>query len=357
MSAKAANKDRAFMQAQADRLAQVGFNPSSVFGPGGMGVTFGDGKSTFNLGAQQGIFDALGAASLEGLAGGQGLQGLGIDAFNMKGIGQNNRATNQAFRQLNRLNKKGFRRGAQNQLFGLGKEFLGNLDFGDLRDENLSLLREMAQPHEAKAFQGLQENQFATGRLGSSGGALMTEAFAKGLAEADLGRQQSSIGLAQAQQRQNFGLGIGALQQGQGLAGFEDQLRNSAFGRFAGGIGVNQQQSQGLFNMGSSLFGQGLQGLGGQNAIMQQLLGMGTFGANLGAQRANTDIAAAGGAGQIASQMGPSGGDLMGGFLSNMGTNLLQGGGNNFFNSIGSFFGGGGQDLNPHNIPADFFGG
>jgi hypothetical protein len=328
-----------------------------------MGVGFDpSGNATFNLGGQQGIFDALGGASMAGIAGGQGLQALGIDAFNMQGIGQNNRATTQAFRQLNKLNKKGFRRGAQNQLFGLGKEFLGNLDFGDLRDENLSLLREMAQPHEAKAFQGLQENQFATGRLGSSGGALMTEAFAKGLADADLGRQQSSIGLAQAQQMQNFGIGIGAMQQGQGLAGFEDQLKNSAFGRFAGGVGINQQQSQGLFNMGSSLFGQGLQGLGGQNAIMQQLLGMGTFGANLGAQRANTDIAAAGGAGQIASQMGPSGGDIMGGFLTNMGTNLLQGnGGFNF----GNLFGGGGagssSPFNPHDFGTpegvDFFGG
>ncbi|MHC4302755.1 MAG: hypothetical protein ACYS7Y_36310 [Planctomycetota bacterium] len=328
---KAADADRAQSQEVMDRLAQVQFNPFSTSGFGGAG----------------------------GLAGGQAAQLAAMGQFPGAAFGQLGALGQQAFGRAQDIGAGGFQRVLQNQLFGRAGELAGQTDFTGLRDQTLGTLRQQAAPFEERAFGGLQENLFATGRLGSSGGALQTEAFARGLGEADLSRQLQATQVAQTQQAQNAALARQFGGMGAGLAGLEDKMLGSAFQRFGGTAGLGADLQRQLFGQGSTIFAQGLQGLAGQQSIMDSILGLGTFGANLGAQRASTDIAAAGGQAQVMAQQGPSGGDLTGAFLSQAGQGIAGGGANGLFNSIGGFFGGGGGggsiDPNSPNFDIDAF--
>lgn len=357
---KAADADRAQSQEVMDRLAQVQFNPFSTSGFGGAGVQFGPGdQAQFNLGGFGDIFGQLGGIGQGGLAGGQAAQLAAMGQFPGAAFGQLGALGQQAFGRAQDIGAGGFQRVLQNQLFGRAGELAGQTDFTGLRDQTLGTLRQQAAPFEERAFGGLQENLFATGRLGSSGGALQTEAFARGLGEADLSRQLQATQVAQTQQAQNAALARQFGGMGAGLAGLEDKMLGSAFQRFGGTAGLGADLQRQLFGQGSTIFAQGLQGLAGQQSIMDSILGLGTFGANLGAQRASTDIAAAGGQAQVMAQQGPSGGDLTGAFLSQAGQGIAGGGANGLFNSIGGFFGGGGGggsiDPNSPNFDIDAF--
>ncbi len=151
---------------------------------------------------------------------------------------------------LNTLGGQGFQRGFQDQAYGGALQALtGAMGAGNQqRDATLDLLRQQAQPFEDRAFQSLRENQFKTGQMGTSGGGLQTEAFARGLGQADLSRQ-----LAAGQEGR--AVTAGQLQAAQGMAGLggqarglEEQLMQGAFGRFGdlqallGGIGQSSQQ-------------------------------------------------------------------------------------------------------------------
>jgi hypothetical protein len=94
------------------------------------------------------------------------------------------------------------------------------------------MLREQAAPFEERAFSNLQNQLFSTGRLGTSGGALQTEAFARGLGQADLSRQ-----LASSEEGRRFTQD--ALRRSEGLFGLgaeertlSDDLLGQAFSRF-----------------------------------------------------------------------------------------------------------------------------
>jgi hypothetical protein len=238
------------------------------------------------------------------------------------------------------LMQNGFQQGLQQQLFGQAGQMAGQTDFSALRDQTLDTLRQQAQPFEERAFSSLQDNLFSTGRLGSSGGALQTEAFARGLGQADLQRQLSATGVAQQQQAQNANIAnmFGGL--GSNLAGLESDLLGQAFQRFGATSGLANDLNQARFGRGQAMFGQGLAGLQGQQSIMDTLMGLGTFGANLGAQQANTNLGAAGGAANVGLNMGPSGTDMQAAFFSSLGSNLLQGSGglNSLFSGLGGLF-------------------
>lgn len=152
-----------------------------------------------------------------------------------------------------------FQSGLQNQAFGNAQQQLSGLGqtYQDAYSNTLGTLRAQAQPEEARAMAGLTDNLYATGRLGSSGGALQTEAFARGLGQADLSRQLAATQQAQSAQQNALGLAQGQSQLGMGLAqqannnmaglssaanglfgmgaagtSLQDSLLNSAFGRF-----------------------------------------------------------------------------------------------------------------------------
>ena len=207
-----------------------------------------------SLGNLTGAFDGLTALATQGI-GQAGLAGITPDiqqAFNnqqaafgaqvngdfgtldalAQGTGQQFGFANQAATDLS-LN--GFQRGLQDAAFAGANSLIDNAATSsqDASAEALQLLRDQARLSEDRQFQDLQENLFATGRLGTSGGALQTEAFARGLAEADNDRQILAL-------QEGRNAGTFDLNQAAGLAGvgsdqaaLEDQLLNSAFNRFS----------------------------------------------------------------------------------------------------------------------------
>ena len=153
------------------------------------------------------------------------------------------------------------------QAFGMSQDFMNQIGTGEgARNQSLDLMRQLAAPEEARQFAGLQQNQFSTGRLGSSGGALQTEAFARGLGQADLSRQLSSFQEGRNTQQNNFGLAQGMAGLGSGALSTGDSLLRNAFSNFQGMTGLSQgiegqrfgQQGtaqQNMFSQLQSIFG------------------------------------------------------------------------------------------------------
>jgi hypothetical protein len=115
-------------------------------------------------------------------------------------------------------------------------------------DSTLSLLRQKAAPEEERAFQGLNQNLFNTGRMGTTGGAMQTEAFARGLGQVDLDRQ-----LAAGQEARNVSADVMARFQalfggGMQLQGANERLSNTNYDRswqrFKDAIGMAQLPTQ-----------------------------------------------------------------------------------------------------------------
>jgi hypothetical protein len=183
-----------------------------------------------------------------------------------------------------------FQQGLQNQLFGGAQDAFSALPGtqDQARQQQLDLLRQEAAPFEERAFAGLQDNQFATGRLGTTGGGIQTEAFARGLGQADLSRQITAGNEGRAAQGAQLGLANNFLGAGSGLRGMQDQLLTGAQNRF-----------QGLSSQAAQLSGQ-------RQGISQQQFG------NLGSLLQNAF------APQTLQQQ------VQGGFLNNAGTALGQ---------------------------------
>lgn len=139
--------------------------------------------------------------------------------------------------------------------------------------QQLGLLREQAAPFEQRAFNNLQDNLFATGRLGSSGGGLQTEAFARGLGQADLSRQLQAFQQAQQYQRDAanrasmFGQGADSLLG----AGFQRALAgNSAVAdRALQRFGLAQTLFDAGMGQRQNLLGEAMGGLQGFSGIQQ----------------------------------------------------------------------------------------
>lgn len=288
------------------------FNPFNVRGSGGQSIVNGQNIDIRLDDQQQNIRNLLGQLGLQGL-GGQGpnagfsdqlrslgggaLPGLFGQALNTQdpslgqfgqqlnplisqagqggafGLGQAGPQNQQLIQQL--LGQAGgLQQGALGQLGqGSGNQFLNQagglfnqgaqlagqapFDPSQLVNDRLSLLRQQAAPQEESQFNSLQNRLFSQGRLGSTGGSNDIEAFARGLGQADLGRQLSA---------QN--LGLQAQQQSAGILGQQAGLFGQLGGQTAAlGQGLGQQDISraGLLgNLSQGLFGQA-QGFGGQD--------------------------------------------------------------------------------------------
>lgn len=197
-----------------------------------------------------------------------------------------------------------FAQGLQDQLLGQAGNVFGNLPGTQeqARAQTLDLLRQQAQPFEERAFSNLQERQFLTGQGGTSGGALQTEAFARGLGQADLQRQLAASGEGRAAQQAQLGLGVGLSGQGQALAGLQDQLLSGATNRFGAVSNL-------AGNLQGQRFNQALTSL--QNITLPQLLQQGVQQGALG------NLGLALGAGQGISQDARANAQLVNQFMAN----------------------------------------
>jgi hypothetical protein len=394
---KSADADRAQQQAVIDRLAEVDFDPQSLFGPSGVGFDFDTGVGS--LGEWAPFQDALGGLADMGIGQGSDIQqsildmGLG-DLFGT--FGQAGSLKDMAFADImgggsqqdanflkdvfgqgidfagSELGKsfaegRDIRAGAAD-LGALGDTFLNEASggFDNIRAETLDLLRERDREGEDRAAAGLADQLFGTGRLGTTGGGRQISDFAQGLARADLDRQLAATGEARAVQRQQADIGTqirnlvpGLINAGTGVSGLEqipmrglsdfgsnfgmatelgDAMLNNAFNRFGSTAGLTNDMFGNIFNLGTNLIGQGTDALGTAMGMENFPLEWARFAANLGATDVNTQIAAAGGQGDVAANFGPSGNDLMATALSSLGGNLFESAGG--WDTIGSTIGG-----------------
>jgi hypothetical protein len=182
----------------------------------------------------QALAGVQGASGVPGMPGTEGLQ---------------NTVESTLLQSLFDMNRGSAAPGLQAQAFaGAGQQFAdASRGFGDVRDSTLATLRSQAQPFESRQFDRLQNNLFSTGRLGSSGGALQTEAFARGLGQADLDRQLQANNEARMTQQNALGIGQGLAGAGTNIAGLDDSLLQSAFGRFSQTAGLSQGLTQERF--------------------------------------------------------------------------------------------------------------
>jgi hypothetical protein len=234
----------------------------------------------------------------------------GINALNQSGWGQFGQAQNQLDTAYG-----GFQPNLQSTAFrGAATQFQdASMGGQDVYNRTLDQLRQQAQPFETRAYDQLQNDQFSRGQMGTTGGGIQTEAFARGLGQADLSRQLQATQSGQQFQQNALGIGQGLAGVGQGLAGQGDQLLQSAFGRYgqlsqqlAGyndtGYQRNAAQNMTQYGRAQDMLGaqtgisglpyqlQGAQlqnvlaALQGQSGIQQQ--GLQLFGAGLSAEQA-----------------------------------------------------------------------
>jgi hypothetical protein len=342
IGANEASRNRNIQTSLANRLASVGFDPNAVIDEFGTGVAFDEqGRPIFSQGQFGPINQALGLGAVGDVSQGSALQqqAINADPFSQN-LADLSRIGGFSMQDIVNGRLAGFSgdQGAGDRAFGLAN-LLGSeatTGFNDLRSDTLSRLDALARPAEERAFAGLQDNLFATGRLGSTGGALQTEAFARGLGDAATARSLQADQVARdARQQAIQGFGQ-ASDVGTQLRVLEDDLYQNALGRFGSTLGLQRGLLGERFNQGGSLFNQGLAGLTGQQSILETLLGMGQFGANLGAQEASTALGAAGGAANV--PLGVSGNQVLGTGLATLGGNILADPGG-FSDSVSSVFG------------------
>lgn len=260
---------------------------------------------------------------------------MGLDAIFGRSTAAGNGAYTDMLRQLN----TGFQRPLQNTAFrGAGMQLQDAMMGGDAaRMRTLDLLRSQAAPMESRAMDDLQNRQFSMGQLGTSGGAMQTEAFARGLAQADTDRQ-----LQAAQEGRNFqnnamGLAQGAAGMGTGLRNTEAQLLQDAFGRFGTLQGMNadlnnqrfQRSMYGLqfpMQMDQLRFGNINAALGIRSGLQEQGLQM--FQAGLGAAQAGANARIGSGsniAGIVGSPNFGLGGAMQANTISQFGSAMMGG--------------------------------
>lgn len=278
---------------------------------------------------------------------------LGSDLYGQLGqgfYGQGQQALNQAMT------------GSQN-LFGQAQQVAGQ-DVNGLINGRLDLLQQQAAPGEQQQQQALEQRLFNQGRLGTTGGSRNIEAFARGLGQADLGRQMAAQDLGLQAQQQNlqtaglFGnlgqaqlsgygnIGQGLNSQGTQLMGLGNERTMGLLGQapnllalqgnlsnqgYAGAVNYSDlgntraqqrlQNATGLFGFGNELgaqdFNQGLSALQGQQSIDTQLRNLIALGGNIGGQQAQA------GANQAQALL-QQGGSPGGAFLGSLGTGLLN---------------------------------
>jgi hypothetical protein len=210
----------------------------------------------------------------------------------------------------------------------LGEGFLGQ-NFGDVRQQELDLLRQQARPGEDRAVNAKFQNLFSRGQLGSTGGANQIEALASAQENADVNRQLAATQTAQGLRSQNLAAGQGLLGLGQQGAGLVGNLASQRLGGATQGLGAQASAGQQRLANTQSLFGfgQDLRGLGLQES--KENLGIST--ALSGEERANLNLsgtfggaAATAGGNQASALLAGASGSPVGSALGAIGTGLIQ---------------------------------
>lgn len=195
---------------------------------------------------------------------------------------------NQGQNQLNNPLTQNLQGAAQNQLNTAGS------DFTNTYNTQLAALNQQLALPAAQAQSQLNDAEFGRGQLGTSGGALQTQAFATGLGQAFMGNQNQAYN--QAMNAQNSATNNAATLNGaanQNLNTANSLLAN-AYGQFNNTSALNTNTANSIFNQNSQISQLGNQ-YGQQNlnnqitsaALPAQLAG--AYGAN-----ANSAITGAG---------------------------------------------------------------
>lgn len=207
---------------------------------------------------------------------------------------------------------------AQTQLGTAGQ------DFSTTYNNSLSALNAALVDPTAQAESQMADSQFERGQMGTSGGALQTQAFAKGLGQAYLGNQQTA--LTEAQNTQNSATTNAAT------------LNNSANNNLSTANGL-LANAYGQFNNTSQIAGNTANSIAGQNATISQL------GNTYGQQNLNNQITGAALPAQLAGAYGANANAAvagatglnnidLSGFQAALGAGTQQG--NQYTNSIGN---------------------
>jgi hypothetical protein len=230
----------------------------------------------------------------------------------------------------------------------------------EAQQRTLDLLRQQAQPGIDRSMAAQQQNLFATGRMGTTGGALQTEAFAKGLANADLDRQLMASQEGRAAQTAQLGLGTG-------LAAQQDATMTNAMNRFSSMLGLNTDLGQSRYNRTSDLANTNFTRAGQlleaspqalEQAIMSGALGLQGQGitnisnidnnalnmANFAQQLMSNQSAARTGQQQVLNAQAAAGPDMTNANMFSQLSGALGGmtGGQGVLGALGGLFGGGG---------------
>jgi hypothetical protein len=336
-SSNQAAGDAAKQQANALNGARTSIGDWSTTGSNGMGASYNQntGQVEYGVGNLAGAQRSLSnfATSSVPTAGSQlpsnvstalqqaQWQGQQSPDLGLGELGSLQNGTNNVFGQAQNQLQQAFQpyqQGLQNSAFAGAGTALNNLNqsYQSSYDTTLSNLRSQAATQNDRAFTGLQNNQFATGRLGTSGGALQTEAFAKGLASADAGYQLQAQQQAQMTQQNQLALAQGQAGIGTGLASQGDDLLNSAFNRFT----QTSSQLQGLSDdrFQRSMYGNQLATTNSQTNLGNQITAAGLPSQLQGAQLQNV----------LAALQGQQGIDAQGQSQANLGLSSAQAGAN-----------------------------
>lgn len=124
-----------------------------------------------------------------------------------------------------------------NPLFAQGAGMIGQ-DYSGLQQQQLGLMRDQARPEEERAVNAKFQNLFNRGQLGTTGGAQGIAQLASAQEGADIQRQLSSMQFAQGLQAQN------------------SQIGQSLFGLGLQGLGQDQNQALALGQLGQGFLSQ-----------------------------------------------------------------------------------------------------
>lgn len=252
------------------------FNPYNI-ATGNAGVAFNGNNAVATLSPQYQQLQGQLTSGASGLLGGAsqfyqnggGTQQLGNE-FNQYNNSQNNPLATQ-FNQ----NASGFLSG------------LGQVNPNQLSSDYTANLRAQANPGNQRAADSLASRLFATGGLGSSGGANLMGGLQEAQDQQDLGFQLAGKQYAGQEQSRMAGLAQGFAQQG-------DQLQNStnvrATQRFQNAMqlfGAGQQNAQGQNSAGLGM-------LNGSLGLDQNLLNTIQMGGYLGGAQSNANATAYG---------------------------------------------------------------
>src|SRR5579859_7282698 len=176
----------------------------------------------------------------QGVLGGQlGLQGaVQGSQFGLIGAGQN---------QLNNPLTGNLQQAAQTQLGTAGSDFTNTYN-----TTLAGLNRQLALPT-AQAESQLADAQFGRGQLGTSGGALQTQAFATGLGQAYMGNQQTAFNEAMGAQNSATANAATLNNSANNNLSTANGLLANAYGQFNNTSQLNANTANSIFNQNSTI--------------------------------------------------------------------------------------------------------